>query len=109
MIFRADSVEAILKGRKTQTRRVVKDVCKYRVGQHYSVQPGRGRREVARVQITGIRREPLSNISRSPEDVRAEGFQSADEFAEVWEEIHGKLDGRQLVDVIDFVVVSKHD
>lgn len=44
---------------------------KWQVGRTYAVQPGRGKKAVGRIRITGIRREQLQDIS--PEDVKAEG------------------------------------
>lgn len=112
MIFRQESVERILAGTKTQTRRVPNGPCKYRVGADYSVQPGRGRREVARILISGIRRERLLDMSAG--DLAREGFSHAEnadaaraEFVNVWTQLHGSYDAQQLVDVIDFAVVSK--
>lgn len=116
MIFRPESVEKILAGTKTQTRRVAKDVCRYRVGQAYSVQPGRGKNEVARVLVNAIRREKL--IDMTPQDLVAEGFiarldspsridEARARFINVWTQLHGSYNAQQLVDVIDFTVVSK--
>ena len=73
MIFQ-HTVEAVLNGTKTQTRRVVKENqdlwfdegnyvvyengrAKYRVGNTYAVQPGRCKKAVARIRITDIRQE----------------------------------------------------
>lgn len=88
MIFQ-HTVEAVLNGTKTQTRRVVKENqdlwfddgnyvvyengrVKYRVGQTYAVQPGRCKKAVARIRITDIRQEHLHDITA--EDAVAEGI-----------------------------------
>jgi len=94
MIFR--QYEQVLKGTKTQTRRLVKPGelfkiddppynpwpfsptvlkdwrLKWRVGKTYAVQPGRGKKAVGRIRITEIRRERLQDIST--QDIFAEGI-----------------------------------
>ena len=90
MIFQ-HTIEQILDGSKTQTRRVVKDgqycshnaqrgiYCvfeardrlKYMLDKTYAVQPGRGKKGVARIRITGIRQERVQDITA--EDAKAEG------------------------------------
>jgi hypothetical protein len=102
MIF-AHTLESVLSGAKTQTRRLVKAgesltadgtcICAasgrklYQVGRTYAVQPGRGKRAVARIRIVGLRHESLGDISA--EDARAEGFSSPSAFLEAWRAIHG--------------------
>lgn len=108
MIFRAESAQKIIEGRKTVTRRLARSVCKYRVGQDYSVQPGRGQREVARILVTSIRREPLGGALERGE-LRAEGFGQAapSAFVKLWMELHdGSWDPNLKVDRIEFELVS---
>ena len=100
MIFR--QWEDVLAGRKSQTRRLVKeddhadnshgrnvpdDVwgdqidtvydkngrVRWQVGKTYAVQPGRGKKAVGRIRITEIRRERLQDIT--PQDCLAEGIE----------------------------------
>jgi len=106
MIFQF-TVDKVLSGEKTQTRRIYKlnkhypsfsnDTYWavfgvqgappiYEVGHTYAVQPGRGKPAVARIQITEIRREDVRCIS--DEDVKAEGFETTAEFLEVWTQMH---------------------
>ena len=106
MIF-AHTFQAVLDGRKNQTRRLVKpgdasyddgfgyivsvyrnERCVYDVGKTYAVQPGRGRKAVARIRITDIRREDVREIS--VEDVIAEGVERRSEFLETWTQMHDK-------------------
>jgi hypothetical protein len=105
LIFTLDNVDKILTGEKTQTRRLARGPCKYRVGQDYSVQPGRTKREVARIAVTGIRREALGEIGHR--DARAEGYPSTTEFWDAWSDLHGGFSRDDLVDVIDFVLVAE--
>ncbi|MFQ3534436.1 MAG: hypothetical protein SNJ58_01030 [Aggregatilineales bacterium] len=102
MIF-AHTLESVLKGTKSQTRRLIKagewlsaDGTSiltasgrrlYQVGKTYAVQAGRGKRAVARIRITGLRRERVGAISM--EDAHAEGFPSSQMFLAAWRAIHG--------------------
>jgi hypothetical protein len=61
---------------------------KWKVGNTYAVQPGRGKRAVAHMRITDIRREDVRDIS--DEDVQAEGFYSKFEFLQTWCQMHDK-------------------
>lgn len=91
MIFR-HTVDAVLNGTKTQTRRLVKPPpdgevlvgwetsrppyvwngrIKWMVGRTYAVQPGRGKEAVGRIRLTAIRQERLREITA--EDAMAEG------------------------------------
>ena len=120
MIFTPEHCRAILEGRKTKTRRVRKEGeseasipvhtvfhqarerdelllrwPKWSVGNTYAIQPGRGKKSVGRILITGIRREKLQDISK--EDITAEGYpliefedehEQAIAFAEIWDSIN---------------------
>jgi len=82
MIFNEDSVNLILRGEKTQTRRPKRPgewwtgslgqivwVCdgnnrlKWEVGRTYAIQPGRGKKAVGRFRLTGIRCERVADVS----------------------------------------------
>ena len=90
MIFKDELYQKVLDGTKTQTRRLVKDGeymglfdtyvvtisdfnvrLKWKEGQTYAVQPGRGKHAVGRIGIIKIRKEQLQDISE--DDCRAEG------------------------------------
>lgn len=104
MIFQ-HTVELVLSGRKSQTRRIVKsDKPPCRVGSTIAVQPGRGRPAVARVLVTGLRRERLGDIS--DEDIRAEGFDRREEFVLTWQAMHGSFEPDLVVWVIEFQLLE---
>ena len=133
MIFQ-HTIEAVLSGKKTQTRRVVKagqeatlwdsaivlvtmgnGSAKYALGGEYAVQPGRGKKSVARIVVTAIRQEHVQDITE--EDALAEGcddlnyYESArDEYMVLWDSIQPS--GRRWADnpevwVIEFELVGK--
>lgn len=109
MIFQ-HTIDKVLSGEKTQTRRIVKpgednvrrysvysnqpaietvvngDRVVYQIGKDYAVQPGRGKPAVARIRVTGLRREDVRTIS--DDDVKAEGFSSREEFLYAWVSMH---------------------
>ena len=104
MIFQ-HTINQVLECRKTQTRRVIKakEVAirgrynqiievvqngrtKWRVGQTYAVQPGRGKPQVARIRINKINSEHITRISSK--DAIAEGFADRREFLATWKTIH---------------------
>jgi hypothetical protein len=116
MIF-AHTLGMILDGSKRQTRRLIKtnedlaDIVPlrvmagsrtvYQVGKTYAVQPNRGKKSVARILLTNIRREAIAQIDEH--DARAEGFANREAFIQTWQAIHGKkapLDA--VVWVLDF-------
>lgn len=90
MIF-AHTLEQVLDGTKTQTRRLVKpgDILFYEpdsvirnpgvnqrviyeVGKDYAVCPGRGKSQVARIRVLDLKHEDVRSISA--EDAKAEGW-----------------------------------
>lgn len=128
MLFKPELIEKILKGEKTQTRRIKKpgerltkypdgrkvavvgalpDVTrhiKWVVGQTYAIQPGRGKEGVARLRVLDIRVEVARDISES--DAIAEGFSGVAEFLEVFERINGKGALDKEVYVLTFELVE---
>lgn len=122
MIFQ-HTLPQILCFEKTQTRRIVKSNeianrtrynridtvlhggrVKWRVGQTYSIQPGRGKSQVARLEITKIRSEKITRIST--QDAIAEGFQGRADFLSTWKTIHGENSLDLRVWVIEFKVIA---
>lgn len=119
MIFR--QIPQILRGQKTQTRRVVKlneshggdsgpnghiDIInvygggrlKWEVEQTYAIVPKRGSPAISfyRIRLTSIRKEQLQDITDA--DAKAEGVQSVEEYRALWESINGKTPGARWAD-----------
>ncbi|MEL6268745.1 MAG: ASCH domain-containing protein [Chloroflexota bacterium] len=122
MIFQ-HTLENVLSGKKTQTRRVAKPTDdavrddngsitavlvngrkKWQVGKTYAVQPGRNLPSVARIEITALEYEPIQNVSH--EDAIAEGYTSRVEFLQAWQRIHGSSAADANTWVVHFKVAS---
>ncbi len=77
---------------------------KWRVGATYAVQPGRGRKQIARIRLTRITRQKLTRISTA--EACAEGFANRAEFLRTWQQIHGARGLDQRVWVLEFELVE---
>lgn len=121
MIFQ-HTLSAVLNSQKTQTRRIVaeneialrtknnKIVSvlssgreKWRVGNTYAVQAGRGKPMIARIRLTAIRSGYVKYISTA--DALAEGFASRTAFFETWKAIHGETGLDRRVWILSFELV----
>lgn len=116
MIFREDLAQKILDELKRQTRRPVKPGDKaefawewtesgelietteiaavwrnnrrhWSVGNTYAIQTGRGKPAIAHFKLLLIRREAVREISYS--DAIAEGFETREQFFDVWDSFYG--------------------
>jgi hypothetical protein len=103
VIFRPELARLVARGRKTMTRRLIGEPRRAvrrngtaymtspwrpRVGREEPVQPGRGRLQIARVEITEVRREQLGLVTF--EDACAEGFRTTADFKGYWVRLHDK-------------------
>lgn len=114
MIFSPDMLQAVLEGRKTQTRRPWKYGDQYEtnwdygnlaspenavyavwrskrrkwsLNKAYAVQPRQGAKGGAHIRLVAIRKERISDIT--DEDARAEGFADREGFFAKWRELYG--------------------
>jgi len=90
MIFTLEHCEMILAGKKTQTRRIARPFAKrgWAMDRSYAVQPGRGKRAVAYIAFRCMYSQQLQDIT--DDDVRAEGYETREAFAAVWDRINAK-------------------
>ena len=100
MIFRPELARLIVSGRKTQTRRPIKDSpyggprkdCPYEPGKHYALCPGRGQKAIDRILIKSVERQTLGDIDHQA--ALAEGFKSVEEFRDYWRTLYRIPDSR---------------
>lgn len=92
--------EMILKGKKTQTRRV--GAKRWNVGAvHLAKTQMLSKQYFAKILITGVKQERLGNITL--EDAQKEGCESVEEYIDIWKWINkGVWDPKLIVWVIDF-------
>lgn len=91
MIFAVgDHIEQIIKGTKTQTRRVAKENSLiYQVGQTYAIQPGRGKPGDPRGRILITRRWlELRQDRITSHDAEAEGGYTPEDYEELFNKMH---------------------
>ena len=85
MIFTSAHVRMIVRGAKTQTRRV-SPRQRWFVGRRYSLQTSYSCKALGFIEIDSIRQEPLGVISTK--DAMAEGGYTPDEFIGLFESLH---------------------
>lgn len=106
MIFR-HTLEQVLSGKKTQTRRRIKPDRRfpYHAGKSYSVQPGRAQSGVARIEILAVRQQSLGKMTH--EDALAEGFANVSDYRQLWVKQYGGFDPEESVWVIEFKLLPE--
>jgi len=103
MLFKPYLVEPILKGAKTETRRLWKR-CLVKVGSNYKAKTNfRSNSAFATIKIAYIRREKLGKVDSG--DVKKEGCRSLNEFKRIWIDSYGSWQPDTQVFVIGFQLV----
>lgn len=124
MIFKY-TLANVRSGKKTQTRRLVNATddmqrnedgsintvirsgrTHWQVGKLYAVQPDYGKKAVAKIEITGLRRENIQSISDT--DAVAEGLANREAYLELWQSMHGPHRFDAEVWVIEFKVAETY-
>jgi hypothetical protein len=131
MLFKPYLAEAILQGKKTQTRRLPSNTgsvlfqghiiavyqnhrLRWRVRKTYAIQPGRGKKAIGRFRLLSIRHERLQDITE--DDTAAEGISRRPgpyifDFARLWDSINTKpstqWEDNPQVFVLTFELVTK--
>jgi hypothetical protein len=88
VIFAPEMLAKVLSGEKTVTRRPNHNgECSYVPGRVYAVQPGRGEKAVAHIEIVDVWQERLADITEA--DAVREGFRDCQEFFAYWRRLYG--------------------
>lgn len=96
-------------GEKTATRRRYQDNprspwyhgrCAYKVGQVFTVNPGRGKTNIGRARVTKVYAQALGSMTEK--DARREGCKNLKHFREVWKAINGIWNPIERVWVVEF-------
>ena len=105
ILFKPEHVGPILAGRKTQTRRLGER--RWNVGSAHlaATRLFDPTAVFARLRILDVRRDVLWQIT--PEDVRAEGYRSLEEFAAAFERINGPAAFDTPVWVVSFALAER--
>lgn len=104
LIVTPEQARLIVQGKKRAARKPANGKpCRYQVGYDYAVQPGRGKKQLARVTIVDVERQQLGAFTY--EDALDEGFRNRADFARYWMALHDKAyevngaSGEQILEV----------
>ena len=103
MLFKKPLLEKVMDGTKTQTRRGTTRT--YKVGRTYGVTCRRYQKSQAHIQILQAKEQRLGDITLA--DVKAEGFQTLEEFKQAWIKIDGSWNPEQTVTAYQFKLIKK--
>jgi hypothetical protein len=102
-LFKRDSIEKVLCGTKTQTRRLHKRTWK--VGKKYAIRNTWFSKPLGYIRITRKFRQRLGAISLK--DVKKEGYDSLEQFQAAWVHINHKWNPDEIVTVYEFEASEK--
>lgn len=103
LLFKLEHVDAIKRGRKTQTRR--RGARRWNVGTVHQARLHRFGSPVAYLEIISVAREPLGDITTT--DAWREGYNNIAAFRDAWQRINGAWDAAEQVWVVTFRAVRK--
>ena len=103
MLFKKDLLAKILDGSKVQTRRL--STRTYTPGRTYGVTCRRYQKPQAHITILRASQQRLGDITLA--DVKAEGFNTLEEFKETWAKINGNWNPDQIVTAYEFRKIEK--
>ena len=101
ILFKKEHKEMILSGRKTQTRRIGKK--RWKIGSIHQARLNFQTPFFAKLRILDVYQEKLGDITES--DVYAEGYDSIDEYFDVFRNLNGSVDLDELIWVVKFKLV----
>lgn len=105
ILFKSYHIKPILRGRKTQTRRVWKRQ-RAKIGSIHKVKTAMLSKDYhCKIRILDVHQERLGDISA--DDVYAEGYPSIDEYIDAWIDINGSFDPDLVVYVVTFELVDE--
>jgi len=102
VMFKRCFLDKIVKGEKTQTRRLHRKT--WQVGKVYPVQTSWYCKPSTHIYVTRKFQQRLGDINL--EEIRKEGFKSHEEFQQAWIEINGYWDSDCVVWAYEFRVVD---
>lgn len=104
MLFKKEHKEMILNGTKTATRRVWKKP-RVKVGGIYKAKLKMlSKSFFAKIIVTKLEKQFLADMKL--EDAKKEGYNSIEEFKDIWEKINGLWDDLDVVTVVEFKLVE---
>jgi len=106
LTFQARYIPLILEGRKTQTRRLSGEPGPS-LGDIVPLRMPWKKRTHGLIEITNIRMQRLEDITQ--EEAEKEGFRTLQEFKKAWGRIYGSMNGREIIMVYEFRLISPKD
>jgi len=98
MMFKRELLDLVISGKKTQTRRLHKNLLKEK--QKYVIKKNWYENTEHYIRITKVYSQKLGDVSE--EEARKEGFSSREEFRDAWIRINGSWDSDIVVTVYEF-------
>ena len=100
------TVERVLDGTQTQTRRPIRQRKRYTytVGTTYAVQAASGKGGGARLEVLHVREQLLGAVTEA--DARAEGYENLAAFRHAWTEQYGGFNPAEDVWMVEFRLVE---